>query len=86
MKRKIFRSMLAVTSVVAVISILSVMFLFFPIVENEIVQEMKAEAELIMRGIDVSGTSFLDGLSEKGRRITLIQPALPRFYTKVRYN
>ncbi len=72
MKRKIFDSVLMVTALTAMITVISLMFLFFPFMENEILKELQEEGKLIEKGIDMLGDSYLNQLSGKERRITLI--------------
>lgn len=72
MRRKIFNSVLFVTGLTAIITILSVMFLFFPFLENEILQEMKKEVDLIRVGMAEPENEYLGRVSDKDRRITLI--------------
>ncbi|MBO6214710.1 MAG: hypothetical protein J6N76_04145, partial [Lachnospiraceae bacterium] len=72
MRRKIFNSVLFITGLTAVITIISVMFLFFPFMENEILQEMKKEVSLIEAGMSEPEEAYLERVSDKDRRITLI--------------
>lgn len=73
MKHKIFQSVLGVTALLAVITIFSLMLLFFPFMENEILQELQVEAELIAAGIEENANAYFDKISVQDRRITLIE-------------
>lgn len=72
MKKKIFTSILIVTFVAALVAIVSVSVLGVPFMENEILQELKIEAELISKGISTGGVEYLEGIPDNERRITLI--------------
>ncbi len=72
MRHRIFNSVFAAAALTALITIVSIMLLFFPFMENEILGELQEEARLLVKGIEVEGTGFLDMVSEKERRITLI--------------
>ena len=72
MKRRIFYSSLLVTTLTALITILSVLFIFFPFMETELLQEMQKEVDLIEEGMDGSDPAFLAKVADKDRRLSLI--------------
>lgn len=73
MKKKIFTSILVVTFIAALTAIVSVSVLGVPFMENEILQELKIEAELISRGVAADGIEYLEDIADnEERRITLI--------------
>ncbi len=72
MKRRIFYSSLLVTTLTALITILLVLFIFFPFMETELLQEMQKEVDLIEEGMDGSDPAFLAKVADKDRRLSLI--------------
>lgn len=72
MKQKIFNSVFYVTMLTAVITTISIMCLFFPFMENEILQEMKKEVDLIEKGMGTSNPKFLQQVADDDRRLSLI--------------
>ncbi len=72
MKHKIFNSVFTAAALTAVITIVSMMLLFFPFMENELLQELKKETALIASGVEAEGIASLARISEEERRVTLI--------------
>lgn len=75
MRRRIFRSIFAVTALVFVASVVLIMGVLYTHFLNVQVGQMQAQAELAAQGIREGGPAFAEGLEPEGYRLTWIDPS-----------
>ncbi len=72
MTKKIFKSIMAVSSVVLVLGLTFVMGILYRYFGNQISAELEKEATYLAQGVKISGLDYLEKLNEKDARVTLI--------------
>ena len=72
MTKKIFKSIMAVCTVVLVLGLAFVMGILYRYFGRQISTELEKEASYVAQGIELSGVEYLEKLNGKNARITLI--------------
>ncbi len=74
MNKKIFRSSFLTAFLVLAAAIIMIMGILFDLFGRQILREVESEARYISQAVENEGVSYLSGLTEIDRRITLVAP------------
>ncbi len=74
MNKKIFRASFLTAFLVLAAAIVMIMGILFDLFGRQILREVESEARYISQAVENEGVSFLSGLTEIDRRITLVAP------------
>ncbi|MCR4585545.1 MAG: hypothetical protein K5686_07435 [Lachnospiraceae bacterium] len=72
MKKKIFFHIFTAAAVVAFLSLLLSLAVLYPVIEAQVMEELKNEMHIMSTGIEDEGVAFLEVLEDVHRHITLI--------------
>ena len=81
MNKKIFFSAFIAAAVVAFLSLLLSLAVLYPVIEAQVMEELKNEMHIMATGIEDEGVSFLEVLEDVHRHITLIDEEGSVIYT-----